>query len=164
MGIQVRKPAFGLAAATYVLLGSLFLVGLAALAVLPGLSRDIASSLPEYASLRVPLLSLSIAVIVLGLAAIALLALLLHRTYTDTILVRSSVRWVDALACVLAGAVALDITAYAVISEAQAGNPAIALVQIVACSTLLTFACITLAIRSRIRDAIAMSSQATRTA
>lgn len=159
MDLDLPRPSLGLVITTQAILGILFLVGLAAIALLPGFSANVATSLPEYADLRDPLLAIAIALTILGLIALAMVALLVHRIYTGTMLTRSSLLWVDVIVAVLACAVLLDIVAFIAISNAQAGNPFIALVQTMACLALVAVACITLVLRSLLRNAIVMRSE-----
>lgn len=159
MDLDLPRPSLGLAFTTQAFLGVLFLAGLAAIALLPGFSANVATSLPEYAELRVPLLAVTIALTILGLIALAMVALLVHRIYTGTMLTRPSLLWVDVIVAVLACAVLLDIVGFIAISNAQAGSPFIALVQTMACLTLAALACITLVLRSLLRNAIVMRSE-----
>lgn len=159
MDLDLPRPSLGLVISTQVFLGILFLTGLAAVALLPGFSSNVATSLPEYAELRDPLLAITIALTILGLSALAMVALLVHRIYTGTMLTRPSLLCVDVLVAVLACAVLLDIMGFIAISDAQAGSPFIALVQIMAGLALVTLACITLVLRSLLRNAIVMRTE-----
>lgn len=159
MDLDLPRPSLALVITTQAFLGVLFLAGLAAIALLPGFSSNVATSLPEYAELRVPLLAITIALTILGLVALAMVALLVHRIYTGTMLTRSSLLWVDVIVTVLACAVLLDIVGFMAISNAQAGSPFIALVQTMACLALAAVACITLVLRSLLRNAIVMRSE-----
>lgn len=159
MNLDLPRPSLGLVIITHVFLGILFLAGLAAIALLPGFSANVATSLPEYAEVRDPLLAITIALTILGLVALAMVALLVHRIYTGTMLTRSSLLWVDVIVTVLACAVLLDIAAFIAISNAQAGSPFIALAQTMACLALAAVACITLVLRSLLRNAIVIRSE-----
>lgn len=156
---DLPRPSLGLISATQVLLGVLFLVGLGAITFLPGFSANVAASLPEYAELREPLLTIAIAFTILGLVALAMVALLVHRIYNGTVLTRPSLLWVDVLVATLACAVVLIITGLVVISNGQAGGPFLALIQAMAGLTLMALACITLVLRSLLRNAIVMRSE-----
>ena len=159
MDLELPRPPLALVVATEVLLGVLFLVGLGAIALLPALSASVAMSLPEYADLRAPLLAMAIAFTVLGLIAVAMVALLVRRIYCGTMLTRPSLRWVDVLVATFGCAVVLIIAAFVVISNGQAGSPFLALIQAMACLTLIAVACITLVLRSLLRSAIAMRAE-----
>lgn len=159
MGLDLPRPSLGLVISTQVFLGILFLAGLAAVTLLPGFSSDVATSLPEYAELRDPLLAITIALTILGLSALAMVAFLVYRIYAGTMLTRPSLLCVDVIVAVLACAVLLDITGFVAISNAQAGSPFIALVQIMACLALVTLACIMLVLRSLLKNAIVMRTE-----
>ncbi len=88
MDLDLPRPSLGLVITTQVFLGTLFLAGLTAIApLLPGFSSNVPTSLPEYAELRDPLLAITIALTILGLIALAMVALLVHRIYTGTMLI-----------------------------------------------------------------------------
>ncbi|APZ33672.1 hypothetical protein BOH66_04865 [Microbacterium aurum] len=159
MDLDLPRPALGLVITTQVFLGILFVVGLAAIALLPGFSSRVAMSLPEYAELRDPLLAIAISVTILGLIALAMVALLVHRIYAGTMLTRTSLLWVDVIVATLFCAVVLDIVGVVAISNAQAGNPFLGIVQAVACLTVVALACITLVLRSLLRGAIVMRAE-----
>lgn len=159
MSPDLPRPPLALVVATEVLLGVLFLVGLGAIALLPGLSARVATSLPEYADLRDPLLAMAIAFTILGLIALTVVALLVRRIYGGTMLTRPSLRWVDALVVAFGCAIALIIAAFVVISNGQAGSPFIGLTQIMACLTFAAVACITLVLRSLLGSAIALRAE-----
>lgn len=159
MQFDLPRPSLALVVATEVLLGILFLVGLGAIALLPGFSADVASSLPEYAALRSPLLALSIAVTALGLLALAMVALLVRRIHTGTMLTRPSLLRVDVLVGTVACAIVLIVAGFVVISNGQAGSPFIALLQLMSCLALAAVAGITLVLRSLLRSAIAMRAE-----
>lgn len=159
MDLDLARPPLALIIATEALLGALFLVGVGAIALLPSFSANVAASLPEYAHLRGPLLAVAIAFTTLGLVALAMVALLAHRVYSGTVLTRPSLLWVDVLVATLGCAVMLIITGFVVISNGQAGSPFLALIQAMACLTLIAVACITLVLRSLLRSAIAMRAE-----
>lgn len=159
MNLDLPRPPLALVIATEALLGILFLVGLGAIAVLPSFSADVATSLPEYAELRDPLLAIAITLTILGLIALAMVALLVQRIYSGTMLTRPSLLWVDVLVTTAGCAVALIVTGFVVISNGQAGSPFLFLIQVMACLTLIAVACITLVLRSLLRSAIAMRAE-----
>ena len=155
----LSQPAPALVVVTQSLLGVLFLVGVAAIVILPGFSAEVAVDLPEYAALRTPLLVLSIAITVVALIALALASLLVHRIHRGTVLAHSSLFWVDMIVVALACGVVLVIASFIAISRAQAGSPFIALIQVTICFALMALACITLVLRSLLRRAILMRSE-----
>lgn len=159
MNLDLPRPPLALVIATEALLGILFLVGLGAIALLPSFSANVATSLPEYADLREPLLAIAITFTLLGLIALALVALLVHRIYSGTMLTRPSLLWVDVLVVTVGCAVVLIVAGFVVISNGQAGSPFLALVQAMGCLTLIAIACITLVLRSLLRHAIAMRAE-----
>jgi hypothetical protein len=156
---ELPRPPITLVLATEVLLGILFTVGLVAIALLPSFSADAAVTLPEYADLQVPLLTLAIVFTALGLLALAVVALLVLRIHRGTMLERASLRWVDGLVATLGAAVAVVIVGFVVISEGQAGSPFLALVQVMACLTLVALAGITLVLRSLLSGAIVLRAE-----
>lgn len=139
---------------TQSLLGTLFLVGAGALALLPGLSADIAASLPEYDGLRTPLLALSSAITGLALVSLAAVSLLLGRIHHGSVFVRSSLILLDVIMGALVCAVLLVGGAAFVISRGQAGSPFLALVLSVVCLVLCVLAYIVRVLRSRLRRSI----------
>lgn len=159
MEYDLPRPSRALTLATQVLLGILFLVGLGVAALLPSFSSYIAASVPEFAQLRPPLLTVAIAFTLLGLTTIALVAILVHRVYRGTMLTRSSLLWVNGIVAALAGAAALIVVAFIVISNGQAGSPALALIQAMACLTLIALASITLVLRSLLKSAITLRAE-----
>lgn len=159
MDYQFPRPAPSLVFITQSLLGALFLVGVGAIAILPGFSATVAASLPEYADLREPLLALAITLTVLVLISLAMVALLVHRIHCGTVLARSSLLRVDVLVTSLVCSVALDIIGFVVISNGQAGSPFLALIQVTAFLALIALACITLVLRSLLRHAILMQTE-----
>lgn len=159
MNLDLARPPLALVTATQLLLGVLFLVGLGAIALLPGFSANVAASLPEYADLRDPLLAVAIALTILGLVALAMVALLVKRIYNGTVLTRPSLIWVDVIVATLASAVVLIITGFIAISNGQAGSPFLALMQAMACLVLIATVCITLVLRSLLRKAILMRTE-----
>lgn len=159
MDQSLPRPSRALIVMTQSLLGVLFLAGVGAAALLPSFSVDVASFLPEYADLRVPLLALALALIALALGLLAVVALLVQRIRRGTILARSSLHWVDALVAVLACAVVLVIVGFFVISNGQAGSPFLALLQVMAGLSAATLACVTLVLRALLRYAILIRTE-----
>ncbi|WP_349903851.1 hypothetical protein [Parafrigoribacterium humi] len=86
---ELSRPAPALVVVTQSLLGVLFLVGVAAIVILPGFSAEVAAGLPEYAALRTPLLVSSIAITVVALVALACITLVLRSLLRRAILMRS---------------------------------------------------------------------------
>ncbi len=159
MNSELPRTPFALVVATETLLGALFLIGLGAIALLPGFSANVAASLPDYAHLRGALLSVLIAITVLGLASLAMVALLVQRIYRGTVLKRSSLLWVDVIVATIGCAVVLIVTGFLVISNGRAGSAFLTLVQVMGCLTLIAAACITLVLRSLLRSAISMRAE-----
>lgn len=159
MDYDLPRPSLALVVVAQVLLGALFLVGIGTVVLLPGFSASVAASLPEYADLRVPLLVLTIALTVLGLVALAMVALLVHRIYHGTVLTRPSLLWVDVIVTTLFCAVVLIIMGFVTISNGQAGSPFLALIQAMACLTFIALACILLVLRSLLSHAILMRTE-----
>lgn len=156
---ETPRPPLALVVCTQVLLGLLGLLGIGAIALLPSLAASTTALLPEYADLRMPLLSLSIALIVLALIVLAMVSLLIHRIHTGAILTPSSALWVDMIVAALVCAVLLLITAFVVISNAQAGSPFLAFILTTGCLTLALLACVTLALRSLLRHTISLRTE-----
>lgn len=159
MDQRLPRPSLALVAITQALLGALFLVGLGAIAVLPGLAESTAVALPEYAELRVPLLAVAIALTILALVALAMISLLVQRIRGGSILTRSSLLWVDVFIGTLACGAALVATGAVVIGNGQAGSPFLALVEATAFLVLLALAGITLVLRSLLRHAILLRTE-----
>lgn len=159
MNVEIPRPPLALVIATDALLGVIFFVGAGAIVLLPKLAADAAASVPEYASLRGVLLAIAIAFTALGLIAIVLVVFLVHRIYNGTVLARRSILWVDMLVTTTGCAAVLVITGFVVVSNGQAGSPVIALSQVLACLILIAIACITLILRSLLRNAIAMQAE-----
>lgn len=159
MNLDLPRPPLALVVAAEALLSVLFLVGLGAIALLPSFSANVATSLPEYADLRDPLLKIAITLTILGLIGLAMVALLVQRIYSGTVLTRPSLLWVDVLVATAGCAVVLIVAGFVVISNGQAGSPFLALVQAMACLTLIAVACITLVLRSLLRSAIVMRAE-----
>lgn len=153
------KPKHGFVLTAQALLGVLFIVGVVAILLLPKVADDLATDLPEYADLRNPLLVIAIAVVTLALIALATIALLVQRIYNGRILHPSSLVRVDIVTLSLLVAAALDVAGFVVISNGQAGSPFLALIQIAVLLGLITLACITLILRSLLRNAIAMRAE-----
>lgn len=159
MNRDVPRPSPALVVATEALLGIMFLVGVGAIVFLPGLSADLATSFPEYASLRAPLLVIAITFAVLGLIAVTMVALLVLRISNGTVLARRSLVWVDVLIVSIGCAVALIAVGFVAVSNGQAGSPAVAFTQALTSLTLIAVACITLVLRSLLRDAMTMRAE-----
>ncbi|KQM83922.1 DUF2975 domain-containing protein [Agromyces sp. Leaf222] len=159
MDYDLPRPSRTLVIFTQSLLAVLFLVGVGALVLLPGISQDVAASLPEYADLRGPLLALAMAFIALALIALAMISLLVHRLYRGTVLARTSLLWVDVLVVSLACAVVLVITSFVVISNGQAGSPFLGLIQVIVVLVLVVLSCVTLVLRSLLRRAMLMRAE-----
>lgn len=159
MDYGLPRPSLVLVVITQSLLGALFLIGLGGIALLPGFATNVAVSLPEYADLRDPLLAVAISMTVLGLVALAMVSLLVHRIHRGTVLTRPSLLWVDVIVSAVACAVVLVITGFVVISNGQAGSPFLALVQAMAFLTLLALGCIALVLRSLLRYAILIRTE-----
>ena len=159
MDQDLPRPSPALVALTQMLLLALFVVGVATIVLLPGLSANVAAGLPEYADLRIPLLALAIAFTILALMALAMVALLVHRIHRGIVLARTSLLWVDVIVASFACAVVLVITGFVVISNAQAGSPFLALMQATVCLILVALACITLVLRSLLGHAISMRAE-----
>jgi len=148
------SPPFVFVAVAEAGLGLLFLAGLGVIATLPVLSAELATYLPEFADLRVPLLAISMSITVLGLVALKMIALLVYKIHRGTMPTRLTIASTDVLVTSISGMIALIVVAFFVISHAQAGNPAIALAQVLSCVALLVLAGITLVLRSRLRTAM----------
>jgi hypothetical protein len=88
-----------------------------------------------------------------------MVALLVHRIQSGTMLARSSLLRVDVIVTSLVCIVALDVIGFVVISNGQAGSPFIALIQVTAFLALIAVACITLVLRSLLRHAILMQTE-----
>ncbi|HIZ34630.1 MAG TPA: DUF2975 domain-containing protein [Candidatus Ruania gallistercoris] len=159
MSPDYTRPSLGLVIVTQVVLCILFLVGLGAIALLPSVSSGVATSLPEFAELRDPLLAVAVGFTFLGLIALAMVALLVYRIYAGTVLTRTSLLWVDVIVATLACALVLIVTGSVTISNGEAGSPFLLLVQAMACLTLTALACITLVLRSLLRNAIGMRAE-----
>ena len=154
MSPDYTRPSLGLVIVTQVVLCILFLVGLGAIALLPSVSSGVATSLPEFAELRDPLLAVAV-----GFTFLGLIALLVYRIYAGTVLTRTSLLWVDVIVATLACALVLIVTGSVTISNGEAGSPFLLLVQAMACLTLTALACITLVLRSLLRNAIGMRAE-----
>lgn len=123
MNPLISRPPFALVVATELLLAALILVGLGAIALLPNFSAEVARSLPGYAHLRAPLLSVAVAFTTLGLLALIMVGLLVQRIYRGSILTSGSLPAVDALTTVFVGAGGAVIVGSVVITIGQAGSP-----------------------------------------
>lgn len=159
MDLSNLRPSLALVIAAELLLGALFLVGLGAIALLPAISADLAATLPEYEALRAPLLAVAIAFAILALVALALIGLLVYRVYSGSMLTRGSLRWVDVLVVTLGCAVVVLIAGFIVIDDGQAGTPILLLALVVGCLTFFTVGCVTLVLRSLLRNAIALRAE-----
>ncbi|KAF2413355.1 hypothetical protein B1729_10425 [Microbacterium sp. B35-04] len=154
MASDLPRPSLALVVVIQSVLGVLLLGGVGAIVFLPGTSANIAATFPEYADLRGPMLALSIAITVLALVALAMVAVLVHRSYRGTVRTRSSLLWIDVIVTTLACTVVLVIISFIVISNAQAGTPLLALMQVAACLALIALAWIALSLRSRLGHSI----------
>ncbi len=159
MDLELPRPSLGLVIATQVLLGLLFLIGVAAIVLLPGISEGLADMFPEFTDLRAPLLAVAIAIIVLALITLAMISLLVHRIHRGAVLTRSSLLWVDVIIATLACGVILVITGIVLIGNAQAGGPFIGLVLVTTCLILVALGCISLVLRSLLRRATLLSRE-----
>lgn len=159
MNLFDRRPSFALVVMAEAFLAALFLLGVGAIALLPSVSAEAALSLPEYADLRNPLLAIAIAFVLLGLIALATIALLVQRIYSGSMLSRSSLLWVDVLVVTVVCAVALIISGSFVISNGQAGSPFLLALQVTGCLMLLAIASITLVLRSLLSNSIDMRTE-----
>lgn len=153
------RPPLALVVITQSLLGILFLAAVGAIALLPGFSANVATTLPEYAELRSPLLAITIAITALALISLVMIAILIQQIHRGTVLTRSSLLWVDVIVAALACAVALVLISFVVISNGQAGSPFLALIQVTACLILFVLVCVTLVLRSLLRHAILMRAE-----
>lgn len=153
------QPPLPLVVVTQAALGLMLLVGIATIALLPAASAGAAVDLPEFAGLRLPLLALAIAFTALGVIALAMIVVLVHRIHRGTILTRSSLRRVDILIAASIGGVALVLAAYVVISNGQSGFPLLVIAQALTCLGLTAVACITLVLRSLLRTAISIRTE-----
>ncbi len=159
MDFDYLHPPPALVFVTQALLGALFVVGVGAVILLPGISSSVATSLPEYAGLRTPLLAVAMAFTVLGLVTLVMISLLVHRIYRATILTRTSLLWVDSIVASLACAVIVVLISFVVVSNGQAGSPFVALLQAMTSLTLAVLACITLVLRSLLQRTIMISAE-----
>lgn len=159
MSHELPRPSLALVIVTQSLLGASFLVGIGAIVLLPSFSASVAVSLPEYAGLRTPLLALAVTIAVLALVSLAVVALLVHRIHAGTVLDRASLRWVDVIVTSLFCAVVVVVIGFVVVSNGQAGSPFLALIQTMAGLALVALACITLVLRSLLRQAILIRSE-----
>lgn len=153
------RPSLALIVATEVLLGALFVVGLAAMFLLPSMAGALSEDFPEYAHLRGTLLAIAMIFTTLGLVAVGIVALLVHRIYRGTVLTGRSILWVDTLVATIAGAVVTVAIGFVVVSNGQAGSPIIALTQTLTGLALIAVACVTLVLRSLLRNAITMHAE-----
>lgn len=159
MNDDVPRPSFAVVVVTQALLGAIFVVGVGLVALLPGFSASLAERLPAYASLRTPLLALSIAIAVVAVIVLAVVSVLVQRIYAGSVLTRSTLRWVDVIIAALFCAAALVAAGFVVISVGQAGNPALALVQVMSCFGFAAVACVTLVLRFLLRHAILIRAE-----
>lgn len=159
MDLELPRPSAPLALVTQLLLAVLFLIGLGALFVLPGIADDAAESIPEYAELRTPLLALAIGFTLLAMMALVLVALMVGRITRGTVLARTSLLWVDGLVTLLTCAAVLVVVAFVVIDRGQAGSPALLVAMVTALVSLAVLACITLVLRSLLAQAISMRAE-----
>jgi len=159
MDLELPRPSAPLAFVTQALLGLLFLIGVGAIVVLPGLADGAARAFPEYSALRDPLLAVTIGVVVLAMFGLGLVALLVDRIFRGRVLMRTSLLWVDGLVTLLTCAAVLVIVGFTAISRAQAGSPALAVVLVTTLLLLAVLACITLVLRSLLGQAISMQAE-----
>ena len=158
MEIELPRPSAPLVVVSQVLLALLFLIGVGALIVLPGMADGAARTMPEYAELRTPLLALAIGATLLGMMGLGLVALLVDRIFRGRALERSTLLWVDGLVTLLSCAAVLVVVGFVVIDRGQAGSPALA-AALVTALLLAVLACITLVLRSLLRQAITMRAE-----
>jgi len=159
MNLDLPRPNLALAVVTQALLGAMVVVGVSALVFLPVVSGRVATSVPEYADLRPPLLVISMSITALGLVVLAMVSLLVWRVWRGTILRRSSLRWADVIVASLFGGAALVVAMFVVVSNGQAGSPFVGLVQVGVCLVLTVLACVMLVLRSLLRQAILISDE-----
>lgn len=159
MNVELPRPPRSLVVTTEALVGILFVVGFGAATMLPVISAAVAEELPEYASLRVPLVVAGIAFLTLGLLALGSVASLVHRIHRGSMLVSSSLVWVDLLVGTLVGAAAVVVAASVVISNGQAGSPFLLIVEVMAVLALMAIAGVMLVLRSLLRSAIQMRAE-----
>lgn len=159
MNIDLPHPPRILVIATEALVGVLFAVGFGVAVMLPVVSTAVAAELPEYADLRVPLLVAGFAFLTLGLLALGSVALLVHRIHRGSMLVSSSLVWVDLLAGALAASAVVVVAASAVISNGEAGSPFLLIIEVMAVLALMAIAGVTLVLRSLLRSAIDMRAE-----
>lgn len=159
MTLTLPRPPHSLVIATEALVGVLLAIGFGAAAMLPVASTAVAEELPEYADLRVPLLVAGFALLTLGLLALGSVASLVHRIHRGSMLVSSSLVWVDLLAGALAAAAVVIVAASAVISNGEAGSPFLLIIEVMAVLGLMAVAGVTLVLRSLLRSAIDMRAE-----
>lgn len=153
------RPPLSLIVATEALLGVMFVVGLGAVSLLPGFATALGAEFPEFAGLRGPLLALGITFMVVGLIALAMLALLVCRIYTGSVLERRSLLWVDVLVGAFVFAAVLIVVGFVVISIGQAGSLFLAIIQVLTCLSFVVVACVTLVLRTLLNSAIGMRAE-----
>lgn len=159
MNFDLPRPPRSLVIATEALVGVLFAVGFGAAAMLPVVSTAVAEELPEYSDLRVPLLVAGFAFLALGLLALGSVAFLVHRIHRGSMLVSSSLAWVDLLAGALGAAAVVVVAASVVISNGEAGSPFLLILEVMAVLALMAIAGVTLVLRSLLRSAIDMRAE-----
>lgn len=137
----------------------LFIVGLGGMSLLPGFSATLAIAFPEYAGLRGSLLVLATALMVIGLIAVAMVAMLVHRIYTGCVLERRSLVWVDMLVGAFAFAAVVIGVSFVVISIGEAGSLFLAIIQALTCLSFVAVACVTLVLRALLSSAIGMRAE-----
>lgn len=153
------RPPLSLIVATEALLGVMFVVGLGAVCLLPGFATALGAEFPEFAGLRGPLLALGITFMVVGLIALAMLALLVCRIYTGSVLERRSLVWVDVLVGAFVFAAVLIVVGFVVISIGQAGSLFLAIIQVLTCLSFVVVAGVTLVLRTLLNSAIGMRAE-----
>lgn len=137
----------------------MFVVGLGAVSLLPGFATALGAEFPEFAGLCGPLLALGITFMVVGLIALAMLALLVCRIYTGSVLERRSLVWVDVLVGAFVFAAVLIVVGFVVISIGQAGSLFLAIIQVLTCLSFVVVACVTLVLRTLLNSAIGMRAE-----
>lgn len=156
---HISRPPLAFVIVAQILLGAIFLVGLATILLLIPVSTRMGENLPEFNSLVVPLLSICVGFIVAALIAVGMVSLLVTRIYRGTILDYSSLLRVDIIITAFACGAVLVVIGFFVVSDAQAGFPLLALAMLAACLVLLALASITVVLRSLLRHAIVMRTE-----
>lgn len=84
---------------------------------------------------------------------------LVHRIHRGSMLVRSSLVWVDLLAGALTANAVVVVAASVVISNGEAGSPFLLIIEVMAVLALMAIAGVTLVLRSLLRSAIDMRAE-----